>query len=197
MTTCLRCQKELSNRQKIYCSNLCQITYQYESFIQSWKEECVSGKSTLVTKNISKHLKRYLTELHGERCSECGWNKRNVITQKVPLEVDHIDGNSENNHIKNLRLLCPNCHALTPHFRNLNKGNGRRWRVKKWIGSHLYAPHVVWPRSGVGTSGKRKDGMFWDDGEPSVCSTYTMASLGHWGSQAGPGMDYKKYLKES
>jgi predicted HNH restriction endonuclease len=39
--------------------------------------------------------------------------------------VEHIDGNYENDREKNLTLLCPNCHSLTPTFRALNRGNGR------------------------------------------------------------------------
>lgn len=66
----------------------------------------------------------------GEKCSMCGWNKRHPITHKVPLEIDHIDGNADNNKETNIRLICPNCHALTPHFRNLNRGRGRKWRIQ-------------------------------------------------------------------
>ena len=51
-----------------------------------------------------------------------------LFTNVVPIEVDHKDGNVDNNSEENLRLLCPNCHALTPNFRNLNKGRGRSWR---------------------------------------------------------------------
>lgn len=61
--------------------------------------------------------------------SVCGWNKINPVTKVVPLEIDHIDGNSENNKEENLRLICPNCHSLTSSFRNLNKGKGRGWRL--------------------------------------------------------------------
>lgn len=67
------------------------------------------------------------------KCQLCGWSKKNIITNKVPLEVDHLDGNSENNVEDNLRMICPNCHSLSPTFRNLNKGNGRSWRVAKYI----------------------------------------------------------------
>jgi 5-methylcytosine-specific restriction endonuclease McrA len=30
-----------------------------------------------------------------------------------------------NHNEKNLNLLCPNCHSLTPTYGSLNKGNGR------------------------------------------------------------------------
>jgi len=36
----------------------------------------------------------------------------------IPLELDHIDGCRSNNQLQNLRLLCPNCHALTPTYRS-------------------------------------------------------------------------------
>jgi len=61
----------------------------------------------------------------------CGWSKKNRFSNRIALEIDHVDGNSENNIESNLRLLCPNCHSLTPYFKNLNKGNGREWRLRK------------------------------------------------------------------
>jgi hypothetical protein len=35
----------------------------------------------------------------------------------IPLELNHKDGDHGNNSKDNLELLCPNCHALTPHYR--------------------------------------------------------------------------------
>lgn len=75
----------------------------------------------------------YLFDKYQSKCSECEWNKKHPVTGTVPLEIDHIDGNAENNKVNNLRLLCPNCHALTPFFKNLNKGKGRKWRMDKYI----------------------------------------------------------------
>lgn len=39
-------------------------------------------------------------------------------------------GNYLNNSEDNLDLICPNCHSLTPTYRALNIGNGRKDRHK-------------------------------------------------------------------
>lgn len=52
----------------------------------------------------------------------CCCNLSTWQEQPIPLELDHIDGNKNNNNLSNLRLLCPNCHALTPTYRGKNIG---------------------------------------------------------------------------
>lgn len=42
--------------------------------------------------------------------------------KKIPLELDHIDGDPENNIRENLRLICPNCHAQTDTYKGKNMG---------------------------------------------------------------------------
>lgn len=132
-STCTYCGNKPYRASYKYCSNRCQLEYQYSEYIKKWKLGLVDGGRGIKTRNISGHLKRYFLEKYGDKCSRCGWSERHPQTNKVPLELDHIDGDSENNAENNLRLLCPNCHSLTPSFKNLNKGNGRGWRKRKYI----------------------------------------------------------------
>jgi hypothetical protein len=56
-------------------------------------------------------------------CNRCGGTE--WLGQPIPLELEHRDGNSANNSLENLELLCPNCHALTPTYRGKNKNRKR------------------------------------------------------------------------
>ncbi len=131
MSSCLHCNRIVSKNNK-YCSNQCQADYAYIRFIDEWKLGRVNGDRGEKAKNISNHLRRYLHVKFEEKCARCGWNEINPQTGMSPLEIEHIDGNAENNLEENLTLLCPNCHSLTFSYKNLNKGNGRAWRRLKY-----------------------------------------------------------------
>ena len=125
---CLNCGKTAERWNHKFCSNRCQVDHQYKEYIQDWKKGQESGGS--INGLLSSHIRRYMIEKYGEKCGECGWNNRHLITGHVPLAVHHVDGDWTNNREENLILLCPNCHALTENFQNLNRGKGRTNRRK-------------------------------------------------------------------
>jgi hypothetical protein len=57
-------------------------------------------------------------------CELCGWAAR-ALDGRIPVELDHINGDKTDNRLENLRILCPNCHSLQPTHRGLNKKSRR------------------------------------------------------------------------
>ena len=124
---CLTCGEIPARTQYKYCSNVCQLDYQYQSYIRKWKIGEESGLMCLGL--VSRHVKKYLRRKFNDKCCLCGWSKINSKTEIVPLVADHIDGDWRNNNESNLRLLCPNCDSLTPTYAGLHRGNGRNNRA--------------------------------------------------------------------
>jgi hypothetical protein len=133
MHACVNCGAPVKRKVARYCSNKCQGDFEYKQFIEQWKQGNILGGCGIHAKTLSGHVRRYMLCNYGRACSICGWDQINTTTKRVPLEIDHIDGDSDNNTESNLRMICPNCHALTPNFRGLNRGHGRAWRREKYI----------------------------------------------------------------
>lgn len=114
-----------SNHKSVFHSKAAKVLHKkkYELYIERWKAGEVNGMRGSTA--ISAHIKRYMIQKYGEKCSVCGWAETNVYTRRIPLEMNHKDGDFRNNNEENLELLCPNHHSLTAHFRGRNRGRGR------------------------------------------------------------------------
>lgn len=126
---CLFCDKEariLRQKANKYCSNKCQLNFQSEQKLKNWLKTGVIENKCLQTPHW---LKRYILDRQDGKCAECGikdWNGKELV-----LDLEHKDGNSENNKEENLCCLCPNCHSQTPTYKAKNKGSGRTHRRKQ------------------------------------------------------------------
>jgi hypothetical protein len=117
------CGKLVTRPDRKYCSSKCHLDHDFRL-----RTELLESGSYHVV-GTSAFVRRYLGRRLGKRCTACGWAKRHPKTHKVPVEVEHIDGDWQNNRLDNLTLLCPSCHALTSTFRGLNRGRGRAHRL--------------------------------------------------------------------
>ena len=122
---CLACGKEVKRAVDKFCNNHCQAEHRYITYVARWLAGLETGRKGKFYA-LSDYVRRYMRETHGEKCSGCGWSVRHPLTNRVPLTIDHIDGDVENCRPENLRLLCPNCHSLTETFGSLNRGRGKR-----------------------------------------------------------------------
>lgn len=123
--TCGKKAKQLIHKRSsyLYCSNQCQ---QIKQMLKSVENKTASHKT----------LRRYLLFKYGEKCWNCGiteWNNK-----KIQFELEHIDGNSMNQELYNLSILCPNCHSQTDTYKSKNRGNGRSSRRKKQSAVEAY-----------------------------------------------------------
>lgn len=120
---CPGCGCLVENLRSKFCSNQCQNDLQYKAYISRWLVGKENGNTPRGT-TVSLFVRRYLFEMAGDACTKCHWSVVHPVTGKVPLTVNHKDGNWRRSTPDNIELLCPNCHALTPNFGALNRGNG-------------------------------------------------------------------------
>lgn len=60
-----------------------------------------------------------LKELREWKCDCCGISE--WMGKPISLEIHHIDGDTLNNNLDNLQILCPNCHSQTDNWRSRNQ----------------------------------------------------------------------------
>jgi hypothetical protein len=126
---CIACNEIIKTKHNKYCSIKCQQNLIFKQKLENW----LSGNLINVT---NRWLRRALIFVIGNKCSVC--NITNWQNKPIVFEVEHIDGNSENNSKENVCLICPNCHSQTPTYKGANKGNGRHLRRQRYAEGKSY-----------------------------------------------------------
>lgn len=118
---CLNCNKELHTKgsKTKYCSQKCGVLFKTKKLRIDWLADPANGSNAHGA--LRPVCRTILLEDNQYKCSKCGWSEISA-NSTIPLEVDHIDGNWKNNSYDNLRVLCPNCHSLTPNWKVYNTG---------------------------------------------------------------------------
>lgn len=122
---CINCSKDMTNARyksgklkldTIFCSLQCDQEYRRKKIDKLIESDVVVG----IVAMEGYLLRKYDSTCQGK---DCGWNIPNPNTGKSCLGVHHIDGNSKNNRLSNVELLCPNCHSLTPNYKNIKRAS--------------------------------------------------------------------------
>lgn len=132
--SCLGCGVELTKRhQKVFCSNRCQRAMERGENVARWLATGIGAPGS----GHGHYIRTYVLADQGEVCAICGgattWNE-------LPLRfvLDHVDGDSANNHRDNLRLICPNCDSQLPTFKPATGARGRAWRRPRYSEGKSY-----------------------------------------------------------
>ena len=122
-TYCVTCGTKVNNKRK-FCSNDCQGKLKTQSLYQLIE----SGEYQV--KSSHNSVKKYLIHKRGHKCEMCGlteWGGHPIL-----LILDHVDGDSGNSGVDNLRLICSNCDTLNPTYKGRNRGKGRSIRRERY-----------------------------------------------------------------
>ena len=146
MKQCPKCNKE-HEKTGLYCSRSCGNSRVWSKEINQRRSAKLAGRTVGGGKSgpadldkwkanikqawLDKYNATPFTELGMENrrrrvfeeqnycCNNCGISE--WFSKPIALELEHKDGNNQNNERNNLEGLCPNCHSITDTWRGRNK----------------------------------------------------------------------------
>lgn len=126
LRNCLNCNINLHRSRRKFCGHVCEREYKRKQLLDLW----LSGKYPKIIKGAPLVARAYILEKQHGACAICGnieW-----CGQKIPLILDHIDGNSDDSTSSNVRLICGNCDMQLPTYKSRNRGSGRHYRRERY-----------------------------------------------------------------
>jgi endogenous inhibitor of DNA gyrase (YacG/DUF329 family) len=154
ITKCPKCKTEFENKRnwgiKKFCSRKCANSKERPQEVRDKISKKLIGRTTARKgiKIVGQAKEQWLQKVRATRAAvpfdDLGWDTKrlrvikdqngkcnrcdinNWLGEKLSLEVDHIDGDGNNNDRNNLEGLCPNCHSLTKTWRGRNINDGKR-----------------------------------------------------------------------
>lgn len=110
--------KKRIQRDKVDVSHIEQNKHTFKG---SKKEKPLAEILVQNSKYSTYHLKRRLINsgLIKNQCAKCGL-KEEWQGEPISLQLDHINGDHDDNRLENLRILCPNCHSQTNTYSGRN-----------------------------------------------------------------------------
>ncbi len=88
--------------------------------VQKFKDTCIAKYNATPFDQLGpENRRRRVFEDQEHKCNKC--SVQEWFGHKISLELEHKDGNTENNSRENLEGLCPNCHSITDTWRGRNR----------------------------------------------------------------------------
>lgn len=151
---CLYCGLELTGKNKNkFCNSSCAASFNNKKrgplrgetkkkISESLKKETTSDLSnkTKIYKSYTLKDKLYKDGLKERKCEICGitsWNGKEIV-----LQLHHINGDSSDNRIENLQILCPNCHSQTENYCSSNRKIKPKIHLCSKCGKKLYHTNI-------------------------------------------------------
>jgi 5-methylcytosine-specific restriction endonuclease McrA len=111
--------------------------YKSNENVRLWLQGTISGTIKGNSYELLICIRKYVFDRADNKCEgkDCGCNKINPYSGKSILNLHHDDGDASNTRPENLKVLCPNCHAMTKTFGNIG---GKRKSVR--VAGHIRQP---------------------------------------------------------